>query len=235
MKFETQPNPEQKIGAGGYKEAYKIEGASGPEVHLSFKHAYTNEQIKSVFYLNRIATLLFPGKIARISQAGNAIDDAENKSSQAFAEYIDSSADPEHLDLQKGYSTLYEGPDEESDPHFDNIWAQRLERMEKDPEVQAFLDKYEEAGLVAGFGKSLRWGPQDLIFQKDGTFTFVDVDVAWDEPEDLYKKGYSRDLLRFDPKKLQTAINKLKEEDRNQAQAAYNQLITLCRKAGINI
>ena len=87
MKFERHPEHHEHIGTGSYKRAYKIETVDGvPEVQLVMKYEYTNEQMKGLFYLNKIATTLFPGKIARVKQAGN-FDDEEGKSSQFVAEH----------------------------------------------------------------------------------------------------------------------------------------------------
>ncbi len=236
MRFES-PKPEKKIGTGGYKEAFLTEGPVR-QVHLRFKHPYTHNQIKSVFYLNKIATKLFPNKIAIVTQVGNDSQEDGNQVTSAYTNYVE--PDDQHVAMQSEalvykFDGLQTTP--EQDLAADRFFDLSEERMKifDEPAVKEFLKKYERSGLVENFGKQAKWGPQDVIRNKDGSFTFVDVDVAWDEPEDLGETVYSKKLLRFDPKKLQHSIRALSEPARTGAQKAYDRLISLCKSTGFAI
>ena len=163
MKFERHPEKQEHIGTGAYKRAYKIESVGGvPEVQLVMKHEYTNEQMKGLFYLNKIATTLFPGKIARVKQAGN-FDDGEGKSSQFVTEYHE--PDTEHERLQH-FTKALDGkywPDNDDEQElveaFDSISHKRERAAIDNKDLQSFRDAYEAAGFWNENGAlQIGWG-----------------------------------------------------------------------------
>lgn len=240
MKFERHPEQHEHIGTGAYKRAYKIETVDGvPEVQLVMKHEYTNEQMKGLFYLNKIATAMFPGKIARVKQAGN-FDDEEGKSSQFVAEYHE--PDAQHVSMQHHAKALdgqyWADTDDEQEvaEEFSRLSTERSRLTRRHPGIQQFRDSYEEAGFVnKNPAMHIGWGSQDVILDEKGNFVYVDIDIPWDEPESVGEDTYTNKCLRFDPSALQAAIMSLPIETRNQAQVYFDRLIQLCREAGFGV
>jgi hypothetical protein len=237
MKFENNPQKHEKIGVGGYKRAYKIYNEGRPEVQLVMKYEYTDLQMKGLFYLNKIATAIFPGKIASVMQAGN-IHNEDSVVSQFRSEYYE--PDEQHRDMQS-VAKLIDGNYEfqSDDPlhqEFSSMWGKRACGLRSNPDVQKFVDAYEEAGFLAqDAALPISWGPQDIIFSQDGSFVYVDVDVPWDEPEEVGEDSYTARCLHFDPVKLQKTIHALPEETRREVQTHFDRLIALCQEAGFQI
>ncbi len=240
MKFERHPERHEHIGTGAYKRAYKIETVDGvPEVHLVMKHEYTNEQMKGLFYLNKIATALFPGKIARVKQAGN-FDDEDGKSSQFVAEYHE--PDAQHVSMQHHAKALdgqyWADTDDEQEvaEEFSRLSTERSRLTRRHPGIQQFQEAYEQAGLINENGAiQIGWGAQDVIVDEKGNFIYVDIDIPWDEPEEVGEKSYTLRCLRFDPDKLQTTINTLDDVKRATVQVYFDRLMQLCREAGFEV
>ncbi len=240
MKFERHPERHEHIGTGAYKRAYKIETIDGvPEVQLVMKHEYTNEQMKGLFYLNKIATTLFPGKIARVKQAGN-FDDEKGKSSQFVAEYH--KPDIEHERLQhftKALDGKYWADNEdevELAEAFDSISHDREKTSINNKDLQDFRDAYEAAGFYNEDGAvKIGWGAQDLIYNEDGSFVYVDIDIPWDEPDSVGEESHTLRCLRFDPEKLQATISTADEANRKNLQSYFDRLMQLCRDAGFAV
>ncbi len=238
MKFERHPEHHEHIGTGAYKRAYKIETVDGvPVVQLVMKHEYTNEQMKGLFYLNKIATTLFPGKIARVKQAGN-FDDEEGKSSQFIAEYHE--PDAQHQSMQHQIKALdgkyWADTDEEEElvARFGTLSRSRDEIISDNKELQDFRDAYEAAGFYNEEGDvQIGWGSQDVIFDDEGNFVYVDIDIPWDEPDEVGEESHTERCLRFNPEKLQAAINAAPETDRLKLQLYFERLLALCRNAGL--
>ena len=240
MKFERHPEKHEHIGTGAYKRAYKIEMVGGlPEVQLVMKHAYTNEQMKGLYYLNQIATSLFPGKIARVKQAGN-FNDGEGESSQFVAEYHE--PDSQHVSMQhhaKALDGKYE-PDtddeEELVGEFERLSTERSRLTRLHPGIQEFRDAYEQAGFAnENAALQMSWGAQDVILDDKGNFVYVDIDIPWDEPETVGEKSHTSRCLRFDPEKIQKTINDAAEADRVKLQGYFDRLMLLCRVAGFAV
>jgi hypothetical protein len=237
MKFERHPEKQEHIGTGAYKRAYKIESVGGvPEVQLVMKYEYTNEQMKGLYYLNKIATTLFPGKIARVKQAGN-FDDEEGKSSQFVAEYH--SPDAQHLSMQHHAKSLDGNywPDtddeEESAREFERLSTERSRFTRRHPGIQEFRNAYEQAGFANEKATlQIGWGAQDVTIDEKGNFVYIDIDIPWDEPDSVGEESHTIKCLRFDPEKLQTAINAADEANRQNLQSYFDRLMQLCKEAG---
>jgi len=240
MKFERHPEKHEHIGTGAHKRAYKIETVDGvPEVQLVMKHEYTKEQMKGLFYLNKLATSLFPNKIAKVKQAGN-FDDEERKSSQFIAEYHE--PDPQHVSMQhhaKALDGKYWGDtddEEESVKEFERLYTERSRLTRRHPSIQEFRSAYEQAGFANENGAvHIGWGPQDVIIDEKGNFVYVDIDIPWDEPEEVEEESHTERCLRFDPEKLQATINAAPEADRQKLQTYFERLLDLCREAGFEL
>jgi hypothetical protein len=239
MRFERQPEKHEQIGVGGYKRAYKIsEGLDTPEVQLVMRHQYTHEQMKGLLYLNKIATILFPGKIAKVKAAGNYItEDSEIVSSQFRAEYHEH--DPIHSNMQHqakvfdGNYSAYNDEQQESVERFFEISKGRSRLTRRHPGIEAFHQAYEEAGFVnEDRAVKIYWGPQDVIIDEKGNFIYVDIDVPWDDPEEAGVSRFDLRCLRFDPVKLRATIATLDEPERTQAQGYYDRLMSLATEAG---
>ena len=240
MKFEKYPQRHEHIGTGAYKRAYKIVDEDGrPEVQLAMKHEYTNEQMKGLFYLNKIAISLFPGKIVEVKQAGNFAEEGV-VTSQFRAEYHE--PDAEHLRMQHHIKALdgkyWADTDDEEELMgvFQDISDSRSELLQNNQELQDFIDAYDAAGFQNEEGAlQFGWGTQDVILKDDGSFVYVDIDIPWDEPDSVGEETHTEKCLRFDPKKLQAAINTLPEPERNKTQGYFDRLMTLCREAGFAV
>ncbi len=224
MQFE-RPQRAEKIGEGAYKQAF-YENGNGDYVWVEFKHEYTPAQAKSIYYLNNIAHLLFPKHTVKIAQSGATGD----KTTYLRSSYVSPAADPVHQAIQQE-TTHNDGQPFDESKAFDS----RAAVMDHDKTINDFIDAYEAAGLKDNFAMIHAWGPQDLIFEADGNFRFVDVDPAWEEPEALDEPGYTDYCLRFNPEKLQAAIATLEGESKAKAEALFNRLITLCREQGFRL
>ncbi len=242
MKFEYNPQHHEQIGVGGYKRAYKVVSEAGtPEVQLVMKHRYTNEQMKGLFYLNKIATLLFPGKVASVRQAGNVIGKENTiESSQFRAGYIKPDAIHEviqdHAKAFDGDIWAAENRDDALLGELERLTNERIKRMKETPEIEDFQTAYEAAGFVNDDGAiKIGWGAQDVIFGESGDFTFVDIDVPWDEPDDVGEPGYTPRCLRFDPVKLKLAIATLPEPQQSEAHTYFGRLEEQMRSAGFSV
>jgi len=225
MRFE-KPKSAQLVGEGAYKKVFHSSSEQPDRVWAEFKHPYTPQQAKSVYYLNNIIHVLFPERTVKINQSGVDKDD------QAYlqSEYISPAADSVHRSIQT------ETVSNDGQPLEDSIsLAQRGASLESSEEINSFLDAYEEAGLRENFAAVHTWGPQDVIYDTEGNFRFVDVDPAWEEPEEILEDGYTEACLRFSPQKLQLAIERLDGDRREKAQNLYNRLMDLCREVGFAV
>ena len=225
MRFE-KPQSAKQVGEGGYKKVFHSPTEQGDRVWAEFKHSYTPEQAKSIYYLNNIIHLLFPEHTIKITQSG--ID--ANNQAYLMSEYVSSAADSVHNAIQKEALANAGQPYSESP-----VFADRAEMMESSEEIQSFIDRYEAAGLRENFAAVHAWGPQDVLYEESGNFRFVDVDPAWEEPEEIGEEGYTEACLRFSPEKLGTAIGQLDGDKKAKAQNLYNRLLALCREVGFKI
>ncbi len=242
MKFERHPEKHEQIGVGGYKRAYKIsEDGRTPEVQLVMKHKYTNEQMKGLFYLNKIATILFPGKIAAVSASGNFFSEEGGvESSQFRTKYHEH--DPVHKSMQhhaKVFDGKYAAENDEQEESLERFWDLSEER-DKQTQNHQGIEEFREAYHAAGFENEqaavhVYWGSQDVIIDEKGNFVYVDIDVPWDEPEEVGQGEHNNRCLRFDPEKLRTAIASLEEPDRERAEGYYTRLIELARQTGFSL
>ncbi len=225
MPFEKPKNTTQ-IGEGAYKRVFRSDSESPDYVWAEFKHAYTPEQAKSIYYLNNIAYLLFPKHTVRIRQAG-----IDNKGRTHIAsEYVSPEADIIHQAIQ---TETIAGNGELSDES--KAFDERAELMSSSEDINHFIEQYEKAGLRANFATIHTWGPQDIIFDEHGNFKFVDIDPAWEEPEEIDEESYTSNCLRFDPTKLQAAIADLEGAKQEQAQMYFDRLLELCRSVGFEV
>mgnify|MGYP000910256647 CR=1 FL=1 len=224
MQFE-RPKHASQIGEGAYKKAF-YERESGDLVWVEFKDTYTPAQAKSIFYLNNIAHLLFPLHTVKIAQSGVT----PNNTPYLRSSYISPEADEAHQSIQT--ETL-----QNNGQPFDNSGAfdNRAAVMDHDAAINEFLDAFKDSGLKDNFSLIHAWGPQDVIFEVNGNFRFVDVDPAWEEPEDIGEDDYTNACLRFNPKKLEATISLLDDETKKKAMSYFDRLLTLCREQGFNV
>tara|TARA_B100000745_G_scaffold280192_1_gene212150 strand:+ start:91 stop:435 length:345 start_codon:yes stop_codon:yes gene_type:complete len=83
MQFEKPKNATQ-IGEGGYKRVFHSESERPERVWAEFKHEYTAEQAKSIYYLNNIAHLMFPNQTVHIHQSGIDIDNLNSSCKERY-------------------------------------------------------------------------------------------------------------------------------------------------------
>jgi len=225
MQFE-RPRDAAHIGEGGYKKVYRSNSENPDRVWAESKHEYTPAQAKSIYYLNNIAHLLFPTHTVKIHQSGVT----EDGSAYIASKYVSTQADSAHQTIQE---EMLKGNGEMQDKL--EIFNERAAVVDSSDDIKRFIDKLETAGLRENFAAVHALGPQDVIFDADGGFRFVDIDPAWEEPEDIGEAGYTENCLRFDPIKLQAAIQELEEGKQKQAQVYLDRLLELCRSVGFEV
>jgi hypothetical protein len=231
MRFEN-PNKDPKvfkeIGEGTQKRAF-LDVKNPDSVTLEFKWPWRNEEIKAMFYIQKIAHLLFPNETIDVLQVGNVTDEQGKTTAYARTEYVSPASDPTHQRLQEilkpveglAYE-LEEGGEAEAE------LRAIMKESRKDKRVQAWYRLYAKVGLE---NRLAPLGRQDRIVDEQGNFKTVDIAVPWyiddDKPE--YKE------LLFDPKKLARAIAQLPEATRGRAHVYYERLLELCRQVGFDV
>lgn len=229
MRFENphqQPTKFEKIGEGTQKHAYRnLEDPNS--VTVAFKYEWTNEEVKAMFYIQKIAHIIFPDETVNVHQVGRVLNEDGDSSSYARSQYVSAENDPTHQRMQTILSEndgsawdLNKKDSKEMDEYY--------KQSRQDKRVRMFLHKYAKAGLenrLAPFGR------QDRIELGDGKFKYVDLAVPWNIDED--DKNHKE--LLFDPEKLEQAINELPELTRKKAQVYYDRLVSLCRDAGFEL
>lgn len=201
--------PREQIGAGYSKKVF-----SDPEnqqrVDIEFREKLTNNQIKSVYYFNKLLKLFYPNNIPNVYIAGNKDD------SYIKAEKLE--RDTEHERTANRLVT----DDEYFMGNADSVLAQedrdevdsQIQIRTNDPRVLQFVKSvYQNGFLIDPAG-------QNYVFSKDGTLKYVELNPAWE-----YHFG---EMMRsFDPERLEDAINKLLPSQREQATQYLNRINAL--------
>ncbi len=230
MRFES-PTPysdtPHQIGEGIEKRVYRLPNDAA-HATLEFKYEnYSNEQIRGLFYFQKICHLLFPAHIVDISQSGN-IPDGTGARAFARTPLIKTDADPLHSEIQNAYIAAA-GDSESLTEAGSQLWDQAAAQNEQNEPVQQFLDDAIKAGI---WHASDPWGPQDCIHDAAGGFTFVDTHVPWMETVDPVT-GQLVKILLFYPDWLEQAISKLPAERQKPAQVFFTRLMQIYRERNI--
>ncbi len=203
----------EPIAEGAQKEVY-LAKENPNEVVAEFHKPLTPDQIKSAYYLGKIAHLLFPKNIPDIHSAYNESNDTSV------------------LQIQKGESDL---------PHqmSHRVWLevskpiyvqrkvssderramhQHFQQTEHNPKV---IKLRKEASLK---GFKMDYGGQNFSQDEQGNITYLETNPAWE-----YRKDGST-LYWFDEARLQNSINELPEPNRTQALKYLQRLLKLVPK-----
>ncbi|MBI4093403.1 hypothetical protein HY417_00410 [Candidatus Kaiserbacteria bacterium] len=211
---------EPLFGVGKEKETYD----QGKRIEAIFHEELTNEQIKSVYDLNRIAHALFPMHIPRIKSAGNT--------GGGISGFWDTKVprDPMHEEIQNLQIKKYQQAATMEDlRRLDQLIFQADHKIRFRPAVQEFIAKMRDAGLQhhdteTGYNYAFGNGEQ--------TFWFVDKKPGW--LRRASEDGKPAFLMHYDAEKLQRAIMNIEDpEVRQEAQRCFDRLQELAAKAGI--
>lgn len=130
---------------------------------LEFKYPSTNEEIKAMFYIQKIAHLLFPDETVAVHQVGN-VTRGEDTVAHARTELIPHTTDPVHVKIQEGFLEASGDPDRLS-TEAEAFYDSQINANVKNSAVQRFYRAYDRAGLwnrLAGFGR------QDAVMDGKG-------------------------------------------------------------------
>ncbi len=233
MKFEPHPEKFPKIGEGNFKHAYRIEDGL---VQLVMKSEHIPLQMKGLLYLNKIATALFPGKIAQVVMSGIVEGDEGHTSAQIVSRYHE--PDERHRRMQtlikalQGRSWAENEEEQEWGEELKELYEISSSEISNRNDITQFKKKFEETGFFES-----NWSAQNFVFNEDGSFTFVDIEMPWDEDihDTAPKTTRYKSSLNFDPEKLQIAINAATDADRPALQSYFERLMQLCREAGFEV
>ncbi|MDD5050472.1 MAG: hypothetical protein PHV93_01890 [Candidatus Pacebacteria bacterium] len=206
----------EPIGEGYFKKVYADSENPEKRIHAEFKMPLTNEQIKSAFYLNKIAHLLFPENIPEIHLAANERGDDPFATWHDRTGYLKAdrvSTDETHDKLQTLHKKYFQ---EELTAEGDESERLLQEEISKKPEVKTFVSLAKASGLnidSAGQNFSL----------KDGVVKYLELNPAW-----LKRNHEFYPSIYFDKEKLSAAIDKLPEDKKELAKTYFERLVSLC-------
>ncbi|MCC7356339.1 MAG: hypothetical protein IT410_01840 [Candidatus Doudnabacteria bacterium] len=193
----------QKIGRGKDKDVF-ISKENSDIIIANFRDKKSNEQIKSAFYLAKLAHIFFPDNVPDIHAAFN---DEEGKGTL----YLENAhPDEEHKQINR-WRVTRELDNERvrlnNDYHDKNI---------ADPEIKKLVADMESKGLLPDNASGLNFGRSE------------DGDVLHLDTEPGYIKILNTRILRFRPDLLKKAIEELPEgAQKQQALNYYDRLIKL--------
>jgi hypothetical protein len=201
----------EQVGEGNDKKVFADIQNPEEKVSVEFREKLSDDQIKSSYYFNKIAHLLFPENIPDVHIAGN-----QNGVSYIKAERFPH--DEEHSYGQQlgiKHSAYYlegsgEKPSREEEDRVDNDIANKS----IDPRVQELVDAMRESGLAADSGG------QNYSFGPDGSVKYLELNPGWYYFNEEIKP-------RFNVRKLKTAIEKLSLDKRKEAQQYFDRLMFL--------
>jgi len=229
MRFENpqqKPDRFEKVGEGTQKFAYRNEDDPG-SIYLEFKHEHSNVEMKAMFYIQKIAHLIFPDETVAVQQVGSVTNKNGRITNFARTEFVSQETDPVHLRMQEMYRGV--GGD------YSLIKGKEKKEIKKyytaslnDSRVRAFLRQFAKAGLE---NRLAMFGRQDRIETGNDKFKYVDIAPPWYIDEEYPE---TKELL-FDPKKLKKAIEQLPEASQKKAFVYFDRLLDLCRQVGFEV
>ncbi len=197
----------EKIGAGFYKDVFTSK--ENPDLLIAnFREPLGNDQVKSAYYLGKIAHILFPDNVPDIHAAFNSNKD------QTSTLYLENAhTDKEHRQNNKYHVDRSNGGLRDED-------RARLSRKysiknKKNPEVKKLLKTMAEKGLEPD--------PNGLNFGRSekGKVLYLDTDPG-------YVDSLTPRILKFDSYLLRIAIEDLPEgSQKQQALNYFERLIKL--------
>jgi hypothetical protein len=104
MRFENpnqQPDKFRKVGQGAYKVGYVHEN-DRDAITLKFKNEWSNEEMRALFYIQKIAHLIFPEETVAVRQVGSIVE-GEKLVNFARTEYVSPEHDAVHQRMQEIY------------------------------------------------------------------------------------------------------------------------------------
>jgi len=171
----------EQIGKGSQKRVYEDGVCPEDRVRAEFHtdivdNRLTVEEIKSIYYLNKIANLLFPENWPDIYEAGM-------KPSKHFvAQRLE--VDSMHKTMSditvrrdenlRGINVSDRPTEEEND-----FYLGQDEKIKARPEVTKFVEKVQEAGIA------IDSSGRNFSFREDGEVQYLDLDTAFSSSPDF--------------------------------------------------
>ncbi len=208
----------ESFAEGDYKKIY--EDAERPEelVHAEFKKPLSAEQIKSTFYFNKIAHLLFPKNIPEIHIAGD--DGFDPEADEIDPEKVTSYFKAERIETDENHNRIRDISTKaysQTLPPAEYIEGHIIaDKFRNSPEVKEFMQAMEDSGMGTDEG------PQNYSFTKGGVVQYVDLNPAW-----FYKDGEILPKPIFDAVKMKEAIADLPEGEKEKGEAYLKRLNAL--------
>lgn len=195
----------EKIGAGRYKEVYSSK--EDPEaVIANFREPIGNDEVKSAFYLGKIAHILFPDNIPDIHAAFN--DESQN--SKLYLE--NAHTDEEHKQHTQYY--MNEAYDAEKSRLGIKYHDKNLEDLE-------FNELWEN---MANKGLKPDMNPFNFARSPNGKPLYLDNEAGYVRKPHIHARSFNSILLK-------RAVEELPEGAQKQlALNYYDRLIELTRK-----
>ena len=199
------------IGVGTEKRIFQ---STHNDTHVEgvYHKPLSNEEIKGVYYYNKLLHILFPVNTTDIHRAGNT----EVSSFIADHVVLDEQAQ-EFADLGVEIDTRNEVPDGEL---FERIGEgnEKGYKFMNDERVEQLHNKFATVGVP------LDWNHRNFTLDKNGEVIFLDMQRPYQEEF----RGERR--LNFDLDKLKSAIDKLDGNQRQLALTCFERIMELHRQ-----
>ncbi|KKW47073.1 hypothetical protein A3C21_01210 [Candidatus Kaiserbacteria bacterium RIFCSPHIGHO2_02_FULL_59_21] len=203
----------QHIGGGVEKSAVATDDHTARL--LLHDRDLTDDQVHSLFLLQRLAYLLFPREVPYPKDWGR------NKSEEPYVDVERIPIDAHHRDEQVKLGHVL--PHSEPNAH-EIEYYKKLKNSEAVKKARALL-----ANKLANAGFKLE-GKRENFSHAEGKVRFLDFTPAWTKWEDS-SDPY---LLHFEPEKLRKAIESIPDPERNrEAMNRFNELMAIVPKKAL--
>lgn len=210
---------ETLLGVGTRKKAYLEPEA----VRVVFNERLTNEQIKSVYALDKIAQTLFPGIIPSIKGAGNTTENTSEYVVEGVP-HDELHQRIQQLEIKRSSQTA----DAEDLKLLERLAYEADRRLDR-PDVQSFIQQMDGAGFRH---QDTTAGLNYIFSENDKQFWYVDKSPGWLHGES--PDNEPRFIMHFDPGVLNETIERINDpEKRSSAKGYFENLMTLASRAGI--
>jgi hypothetical protein len=198
-------NPGEQIGQGAYKKVYLSKENYGRVIAEYHKNLSEN-QIKSLYYLNKLFKIFFPQNIPEINAAYNLQAQGAKKSilysKLGYRDELHKKTAKTIIETNRGESG---GNKQDKDKMHDYIHSN-----EQNPKITQFIKMAEQKGFFVDKGG------QNFAIDENGIVSYLESNPAWvilkqGTPEEAYKYFVDIDKLRgaivnLDPSVMPTAI-----------------------------
>lgn len=190
------------LGEGQSKRVFRLDDAASKKVIGEFRENLSEAEVKSIFYLYKLAKLFFPDNIPDVSLAAN-------KDGQSYTVMEEAERDPQHITA----NILFNKTDATNNEK--NIYHNYYNERSKNPRVREFLHESSKKGFL--FDSS----PRNFSFNEKGDVVHLDLEPAF--------RGTN--VVNFSPDRLEQSIQELPSGQRKLAQTYFERLMTLYKQA----